>query len=142
MFWWPRQIVSGNGKNLRSISHVDNVVEAFFQAEQNRDTYGKWFWVGDAEGGRTVDAIYETVAEAVGRRYRPLYVPVFMCRIFNLLDRWLSRLGRIQPTLYSVGKFHYDIAGKSDAAIRTFGYQPRATLSDAVRDMQQMMSSQ
>ncbi|HSH38370.1 MAG TPA: NAD-dependent epimerase/dehydratase family protein, partial [Chthoniobacterales bacterium] len=142
MFSWPRQIVFGNGKNLRSISHVDNVVDAFFRAEKNPATYGNWFWVGDAEGGRTVDAIYQTVAEAVNRPYRPFYVPVCMCRIFNLLDLMLSKLGRIQPTVYSAGKFHYDIAGTSEAAARVFGYQPRATLADGVRDMQAMMSSQ
>lgn len=52
MFGWPRQIVFGNGKNLRSITHVDNVVDAFFKAENNAATYRKWYWVGDEHGGR------------------------------------------------------------------------------------------
>ncbi len=30
MFSWPRQIVFGDGKNLRSISHIDNVISSFF----------------------------------------------------------------------------------------------------------------
>ncbi len=55
MFFWPRQIVFGNGKNLRSISHVDNIVQAFLRAEKKPATFGKWYWVGDGEGGYTVD---------------------------------------------------------------------------------------
>lgn len=38
MFYWPRQIVFGNGKNLRSISHTDNIIDAFFAVEKNSAT--------------------------------------------------------------------------------------------------------
>jgi nucleoside-diphosphate-sugar epimerase len=138
MFWWPRQIVFGDGRNLRSISHIDNVVDAFLAAEKNTATFGKWYWLGDAEGGRTVDQVYQTVADAVGRPFRPLHVPVLICRMLNVVDLVLSKCGRIQPTIYSAGKFHFDIAGRSDAAMRDFGYTPRATLQDAAREMMEM----
>lgn len=140
MFSWPRQLVFGNGLNLRSISHVDNVVDAFLKAEANPKTFGRWYWVGDAQGGQTVDAIYQTVADTLHRPFRPLHVPVFACRMLNLVDLGLSWIGRIQPTIYSAGKFHYDIAGRSDAAIRDFGYDPRVTLSDAVSEMNEMVA--
>jgi hypothetical protein len=65
-------------------------------------------------------------------------VPVFICRILNVVDLVLSKCGRIQPTIYSAGKFHFDIAGRSDAAMRDFGYTPRATLQDAAREMMEM----
>jgi nucleoside-diphosphate-sugar epimerase len=138
MFWWPRQIVFGNGSNLRSISHVDNVVEAFLAAENNPTTFGKLYWIGDAEGGRTVNEVYQTIADALGRRFRPFHVPVFMCRMLNVVDLILAKCGRIHPTIYSAGKFHFDIAGRSDAAMRDFGYNPRATLQDAAREMMDM----
>ena len=138
MFSWPRQIVFGNGRNLRSISHVDNVVGAFLKAEKNTATYGQSYWIGDREGGRPVDAIYQTVADTLGRPFRPFHVPVFICRLLNLVDLVLSKLGRIQATIYSAGKFHFDIAGRSDAATRDFGYEPQATLEDAVREMNRM----
>ncbi len=141
MFSWPRQLVFGNGKNLRSISHVDNVVDAFFKAENNQSSFGKWYWVGDVQGGQTVDTIYQIVADTLRMPFRPLYVPVLICRIFNVVDLVLSHFGRIQPTIYSAGKFHYDIAGRSDAAMRDFGYDPRATLQDAVREMSDMIGS-
>lgn len=142
MFSWPRQLVFGNGRNLRSISHIDNVVDAFLKAEKNTATYGKWYWIGDEEGGRSVDAIYQTVADTLGRPFRPFHVPVFACRMLNVVDLVLSKLGRIQPTIYSAGKFHFDIAGRSDAAIRDFDYAARATLGDAVREMNRMASEQ
>ena len=63
---WPRQLVFGDGKNLRSISHVDNIVQAFLAAEDKPATFGKWYWIGDADGGYPVDTIYQAVAAAFG----------------------------------------------------------------------------
>ena len=138
-FFWPRQPVFGTGKNLRSISHVDNVAQAFFRAEHAANTYGKWYWIGDGEGGYTVDQIYAHIAEALGRTYRPFYIPVFVCRMLDLADRLLGKLGRIHPTVHAAAKFRFDIAGSSAAAERDFGYEPKVTLRDAARELKELL---
>ena len=140
-FFWPRQPVFGTGKNLRSISHVDNIVQALFRAEHAANTHGKWYWIGDGEGGYTVDEIYARIAEALGRPYRPFYVPVFVCRMLDLVDGLLGKLGRIHPTIHAAAKFHFDIAGSSAAAERDFGYEPTVTLRDAAREMKDLLDN-
>ena len=135
---WPRQLVFGDGKNLRSISHVDNIVQALLAAENVPVTVGKWYWIGDADGGYPVDAIYGTIAAAFGRPYRPAYVPKPLCRLLGVVDRLIGCLGRIQPTIHAAAKFDFDIAGVSTAAQRDFGYQPLTSLQDAAAELPAM----
>ena len=138
---WPRQPVFGDGKNLRSISHVDNIVQAFLAAENAPATFGKWYWIGDAAGGYTVDAICETIAAAFGNRYRPLYVPKPLCRLVGVLDRLLGCFGRLHPTVHAAAKFGFDIAGVSSAAQRDFGYTPSVGLDEAAAELPALKSA-
>lgn len=138
MFYWPRQIVFGNGKNLRSISHTDNIIEAFFQAEHNPATFGQWYWIGNDSPHPTVDAIYGAIANALHVPYKPLYIPVLVCRCFELLDTVLGKFNYIHPTIQAAGKFDYDIAGDIDKAKRDFGYHPKVSLEDAAKELKEM----
>ncbi|HNF49106.1 MAG TPA: NAD-dependent epimerase/dehydratase family protein [Chitinophagales bacterium] len=135
MFYWPRQIVFGNGKNLRSISHVDNIIEAFFQAEKNPKTYGQWYWIGNEQPHPTVDDIYKNIASALGVPYKPLYVPKMVCRLMEKTDTFMGKFNRINSTIQAAGKFDYDIAGNIDKAQRDFGYQPKIDLKMASEEL-------
>jgi dihydroflavonol-4-reductase len=134
MFFWPRQLVFGNGKNLRSISHVDDIVAAFLQAETSSATIGKWYWICDPLP-HSVDAIYAAVAQAMKVAYRPVHLPVPVCACFNLLDRVMGRAGRLHPTIHAAGKFYFDIAGDISAARRDFGFDPKMHLADAAQEL-------
>lgn len=138
MFYWPRQIVFGNGKNLRSISHTDNIIEAFFQVENNPSTYGNWYWIGNDQPHPTVDGIYTAIANALGVPYKPFYIPKIACRGFELLDDMLGKFNYLHPTIHAAGKFDYDIAGNIDKAKRDFGYNPQITLEDAAKELKEM----
>lgn len=138
MFYWPRQIVFGNGKNLRSISHTDNIIEAFFQVEKNPTTFGNWYWIGNDKSHATVDDIYASIATALNVNYKPLYIPKLMCRGFELFDTILGKFNYLHPTIHAAGKFDYDIAGDIDKAKRDFGYTPKVTLQDAAKELKEM----
>lgn len=140
MFYWPRQIVFGNGKNLRSISHTDNIIEAFFQVEKNSTTYGNWYWIGNDQPHLTVDAIYSSIATALGVQYKPFYIPKFLCRCFELFDSILGKFNYLHPTIHAAGKFDYDIAGEIDKPKRDFGYHPKITLDDAAKELKELSS--
>ena len=139
MFNWPRQIVFGTGKNYRSISHIDNIVQAFFKAEKNVRTYGKCYWICGNESQLSVDEIYETIALKLGKPYQPLHIPVFFCRLFGLADSVLGLFGYLHPSIHAAGKFYFDIAGKVDAAKRDFNYEPKVTFEDAADELRRMM---
>jgi dihydroflavonol-4-reductase len=134
MFHWPRQLVFGNGRNLRSISHVDDIVAAFFQAEGNTASIGHWYWIGDPKP-HLVDEIYATIAAAMDRPYQPLHLPVPLCEGFNLVDRVMGSVGRLHPTIHAAGKFYFDIAGDMSAAQRDFGFQSRMGLAEAAQEL-------
>lgn len=138
MFYWPRQIVFGNGKNIRSISHTDNIIEAFFSVENNPATFGQWYWIGNDRPHPTVDDIYKTIAQALGVPYKPLYIPKIICRGFESLDSLLGWFNYLHPTIHAAGKFDYDIAGDIDKAKRDFGYEPKVTLEDAAQELKEM----
>ena len=134
MFLWPRQLVFGHGHNLRSISHVDDIVAAFFQAETCPSTIGKWYWICDTKP-YSVDEIYAAIAQAMKVSYRPVHLPVPLCGCFNLLDRAMAGLGRLHPTIHAAGKFYFDIAGEMTAARRDFGFEPRMHLAEAAQEL-------
>jgi nucleoside-diphosphate-sugar epimerase len=140
MFGWKRQIVFGNGKNFRSISHVDNIVQAFVKAEKSHLTIGKWYWIGNRHPNITVDDIYRHIAESFHVPYKPCYIPVWMCELFNLGDRILSIFGKLNPTLHAAGKFHKDIAGDITAAQRDFGYNPEVDFKEIVVELPKLVT--
>ncbi len=140
MFYLPRQIVFGNGKNYRSISHVDNTIQAFFRAENVPDTVGKWYWICGEELKLTVDDIYSTIARELDVTYKPLYIPVWMCKIAGLADSILNSMGYLNSTLHAAGKFYFDIAGDISSAKDDFDYAPRVQFTDAARELKKMLN--
>jgi dihydroflavonol-4-reductase len=138
MFRWKRQVVFGNGKNLRSISHVDNVVQAFIKAEKSEKSVGKWYWIGSKSTDYTVDHIYAQIAEGMKVPYRPLYVPRWMCELFSLVDSAFGIFGKINATIQAAGKFHKDIAGEITAAERDFNFKPDVGFEEIKKELNAM----
>jgi dihydroflavonol-4-reductase len=139
MFSWKRQPVFGNGKNYRSISHVDDIVQAFFKAENQKVTFGKWYWIAAEKADVTVNDINRIAAKVFNTQYKPLYIPVWMCRCFGLADTILGKFGMLQSTIHAAGKFYFDIAGDISAAKRDFDYQPTIDMEEAIREVKGMM---
>lgn len=127
MMSWRRQIVFGNGKNFRSVSHVDNLVTAMLQAENAPESNGKCYWINDGVM-YTVDQIYQAMCRERGNTYNPFYVSSAACALARMLDAALGKVGRLHPTVHAIGKFDFDIAGSIDAAVRDFGYKPLTIL--------------
>lgn len=135
MFYQRRQIVFGNGKNYRSISHLDNIVQAFIKAEGRKETYGKWYWIGNDKPDYTVDDIYNNLARGLRVKYKPLYVPNWACEVMSITDTFISFFGRVNPTLHAAGKFHKNIAGNINAAGRDLDYLPDVDFEQIHREV-------
>ena len=131
----PRQIVFGGGDNFRSITHVDNFIQAFLRAENCAKSVGKWYWICGNETRLTVDKIYELMCNSINQKYRPLYIPIWVCKILGAADTILGWIGRLNPTLHAAGKFYYDIAGDCTEAKKDFGYDPSISIDEAVLEL-------
>lgn len=123
MFEWPLQIMFGNGKNLRSISHLDDIIQAFTKAEHKSATYGQTYWLPSLGKAQSTLQIYRMISEGLGRKLNLIYLPNFACECFALLDAILTRLGIMNQTIHAIGKFHKSIAGTADAARHDFGFE-------------------
>ncbi len=139
MFSWPRQVVFGTGKNIRSISHIDDITQAFIKAEKQRSTIGKWYWIGSEKDGYTVDEIYMNIADALGKAYKPFYIPSLVCELISLLDTFLGFFGKVNSFIHAAGKFHRNIAGSSGAAARDFNYKPTVEFGQIKQEIQNIM---
>ncbi|MFA5833107.1 MAG: NAD-dependent epimerase/dehydratase family protein [Bacteroidota bacterium] len=136
MMKWKRQIIFGNGKNYRSLTHIDNVIQAFIKSEKLPATIGKWYWISDKNYATTVDNIFMHMADTLGELYRPLYIPNFICSIFSIIDVLLGKTGMLNSTIHAAGKFHKDIAGEHSPAVRDFGYEPIDTFEYFKKDVE------
>lgn len=139
IFLLPVQPVFGNGKNYRSISHVDDIVQAFFKAEKNPQTYGKWYWICGDEYNLTIDEFFQKIADKMGKEYKPLHIPVFICKCLSFVDSILSKSGILISSVHAAGKFYYDIAGKNEAAKRDFGFSPEMDIDSTIDELIQML---
>ena len=138
MFYWKRQVIFGNGKNLRSISHVDNIIQAFIKAEKKSETIGKWYWIGNKKPVLTVNGIYETLAAGLNVPYKPLHVPNIMCELFSIFDSFISIFGKLNATIHAAGKFHKNIAGEITAAERDFNYDPQVGFEEIKKELKEL----
>ena len=139
MFYWKRQLVFGNGKNYRSISHVDNIIQAFVKAEKRKETTGKWYWIAGKKSDCTVDEIYSHIAEAMDVAYKPLYIPKALCELLSLADTMMGWFGKVNASIHAAGKFHKDIAGDIGAAERDFDYHPEVGFSEIKKELKQLI---
>jgi nucleoside-diphosphate-sugar epimerase len=138
MFRWSRQIIFGNGQNFRSISHVDNVIQAFLKAENAPATIGKWYWIGDEKPDYTVNEIYKNIADGMNVKFKPLYIPTVFCEILSWTDSILNWFGVLNPTIHAAGKFHLDIAGDISAAKRDFNYSPSVSFNEINKELKEI----
>lgn len=136
MLKWKRQIIFGNGKNYRSLTHIDNVIQAFIKSEKSPATIGKWYWISDKNYTTTVDEIFQSMAREVGEKYRPFYIPDIVSSFFSLVDILLGKFGILNATVHAAGKFNKDIAGEHSAAIRDFAYDPIDTFTNFKNDIE------
>ena len=138
IFYWKRQVVFGDGKNFRSISHVDNIIQAFLKAEKAKATTGKWYWIGNKKPVLTVNEIYATLADGLNVPFRPVHVPNIMCELLSIGDSFISIFGGLNPTIHAAGKFHKDIAGEITAAERDFNYTPEVGFEEIKKELNEL----
>ena len=138
-FSLPLQPVFGNGKNLRSISHCDDLVNAFCLAERSEASIGKWYWLPTFLQPQTVDQIYGMIGSGLGKKVRPLHIPNFACNLFSWVDGILvDRYRKLNPTIHAAGKFHKQIATDAAGAAparQDFGWEPAVTVQQIQQEI-------
>jgi len=125
-----RPIVFGDGRNLRSMTYIDNLIDAIFLAAES-DTWNTTYWIADERPYTTIE-IYETIAELLGVDIKPIHIPSFTSSAFRLLDRVLQKVGIYSSYIHVAGEMTLNIACDISKAKRELGYEPKISLREGM----------
>ena len=126
-------IIFGNGESLRSMSYIDNVVDALLLIEQNDISIGKTYWVADKDPYPTIQ-IYQTIANLLGvKEFRPIYVPAFVSTVCGLVDTLIQSMGYYVKEIHVSGEMDRNIACSINKAQHELGYEPKIYLEEGMQ---------
>jgi len=125
-------IIFGDGKNLRSMSYVDNTCQAILLAATTEQADGQTYWVADEKPYPT-NEIYATVAALLGvQNFKPMHVPAFASDLCLLADRALQYLGLYEMNIHVAAEMTRDISVSVEKAKTELGYKPKIELKEGM----------
>lgn len=128
-----KPFIFGDGHNLRSLSYVDNTVQALLLAEKAEVANGQTYWIADRKP-YTQFEIYETIAELLGvRNFSPRFVPSIISDFCMLGDRVIQAFGLYSSYLHVAGEMNRNIACSIEKAEAELGYKPSIELGEGMR---------
>jgi len=126
-------LVFGDGKNLRSMTYIDNSVQALILAATKTCASGQTYWIADKKPYSTIE-IYETIADLLNVELKPRYIPKFVSTMFELLDNLLQALGLYVKEVHVAGEMDKDIACNIEKAEKELGYKPEVSLKQGMKN--------
>lgn len=127
-----RPPIFGDGSNLRTMSYIDNTVEAILLAINNEKTNGNTYWIGDEKPYRLVD-VYNEFAKQLNVKINPMKIPWSICQLAEKLDIFLGKIGQYHRHLHVCGETGHDIWCDTKKAKDDFGYEPKISLAEGVK---------
>lgn len=129
-----RMPLVGDGKFARSITYIDNLVQACRLALYRPNAAGQTYYIVDARVYSTKE-IVEEMGHALGAPVRYLRLPRSVGPTAYALDRALAALGPYWPSLHLLGESHWHVGISCAKAMRELGFKPairaRVTVEDA-----------
>jgi nucleoside-diphosphate-sugar epimerase len=122
-----RPLVFGDGRNLRSMAYLDNLVEGMLLAEASSIAVGQTYWIADERPYTTLETL-ETIAAILGVQIRPRRLPEILAGSCELADKALSRLGIYSLEFHVVGESPKNIGCSIAKAKNELGYAPKVSL--------------
>lgn len=128
-----RPVVFGSGRNLRSLSYIDNSVQGLLLAGSTDNANGKIYWIADKRPYPTIE-IYGIIAELMGikDKFKPIFLPGAVSAMCRTADYGLQKIGLYVPEIHVAGEMDRDIACSVDRAERELGYKPSVELREGM----------
>jgi nucleoside-diphosphate-sugar epimerase len=127
-----RLLAVGDGHNVVSVTHVDNLVQAILRSVEGECTQGT-FNIADSETA-TLDELLRTVLERLGLPPRITYIPTRIATpLATILERSYRLAGAQRPPLltrYIVTQLATDYTLDISRAQNLLGYAPTFTFRD------------
>jgi len=126
-------LIFGDGRNLRSMTYIDNCIDGLLLAEKTAKANGETYWIADEKNYETIE-IYRTIADYFGVTLTPRYVPGIISRSMEKLDMLLGMAGIYEINVHVAGEMTRNISCSIGKAKRELGYKPRFALKEGVKN--------
>lgn len=130
--------VPGSGQQVRSVVHVDNLVQGVALAERVDAAAGGAFWIADPEPLTIADIVATVqdalVAEGLSVRRGFVRLPAALSAIAERADATLQKRGRYVQELHVMGELRHSIACDVSTSERVLGYAPATGLAEGTRE--------
>ncbi len=127
-----RMPIVGDGNYRRSITYIDNLVQATRLAMTHPAAAGEIFYVVD-DPIYTTRGITEAMANALGVPLRMLRLPAIAGPVAQWTDRLLAASGLYWKNLHLVGESHWHVALSCAKIKERLGYNPSMQLAEGMR---------
>jgi nucleoside-diphosphate-sugar epimerase len=127
-----RMPLVGDGKFARSITYIDNLVQACRLALYRPNAAGQTYYIVDARVYSTKE-IVEEMGHALGAPVRYLRLPRSVGPTAYALDRALAALGPYWPSLHLLGESHWHVGISCAKAMRELGFKPEIDLTTGMQ---------
>lgn len=124
--------VFGTGDYLRSITYIDNLIQAVHLAIRQDAADGEVFSITDREIP-TLNEILQAMADALGVELRTCRLPAWAAGLSAGLDQILERMGIYWMLPHIVGESCRHIAYRIQKAERLLGYDPKVSCREGYR---------
>lgn len=128
-----RMPLVGGGDYRRSVTHVENLVQAVRLAMRKPEAAGQRYYVVDDEIA-TTRSIVEAMAEALGVAPRYIKLPAFAGSFAYAADRALEAAGVYSAPVHLIGESNWHVAISAEKARRELGYAPARSLREGMRE--------
>lgn len=125
-------ILFGNGKNLRSMSYLDNTIQGLMLCEKVQAAAGQTYWIADEKPYPTIE-IYRTIARLFNVELKPRMLPDLASFTCRQIDTVLQAMGQYITEFHVAGEMNLPIACSVDKAKRELGYAPDVSLEEGMR---------
>ncbi len=127
-----KALIFGDGKNLRSMTYIDNLCHALLLAEKSEAAKGETYWIAD-EKPYTMLEVYQSIAKALEVQLKIRKIPGKVSDVGRLFDSFLQFFGLYQKEIHVVGEMNKDIACSIEKAKKDLNYVPIVSLDEGMR---------
>ncbi len=128
-----RMPLVGGGNYRRSVTHVENLVQAVRLAIVTPQAAGRTYYVVDDEIS-TTRALLEAMADALGVPARFIPLPALAGSLAYGADRVMEAAGLYSGPVHLLGESNWHVAISSAKAKRELGYAPARSLREGMRE--------
>jgi len=130
--------IVGGGKNLRSMTYVDNLCQGLLLAAIAERANGRIFWIADHRPysmNEIIDTVEHLLETEFGRKcaHKRMRLPGLASEMALAMDYLLQAVGLYHQKLHVLTEMNKTIACSVAKAERELGYQPAVELEEGMR---------